>query len=46
MKFAPRDYIRGDQPEVLKILNVYENIDRIVSMFKGDINGLEDMRLH
>ena len=37
--------LRGDQIEVFKILNGYENIDRnIVSLSRK--RGLEDMELH
>ena len=38
--------LRGDQIEVFKILNGYENIDRniISRLRKGE--GLEDMELH
>ena len=35
--------LRGDQIEVFKILNGYENIDRNIFFFKRE--GLEDMEL-
>ena len=36
----------GDQIEVFKMLNGYENIDRILSSRSRKREGLEDMELH
>ena len=36
----------GDQIEVLKILNGYENIDRNIFSLLRKREGLEDMELH
>ena len=36
----------GDQIEVFKILNVYENIDRNIFSRLRKRGGLEDMELH
>ena len=38
--------LRGDQIEVLKILNGYENIDRNIFSRSKKREGLEDMELH
>ena len=38
--------LRGDQSEVFKILNGYENIDRNIFSQSGKREGLEDMELH
>ena len=38
--------LRGDQIEVFKILNGYENIDRIFFSLLRKREGLEDMELH
>ena len=38
--------LRGDQIEVFKILNGYENIDRNTFSWSGKRGGLEDMELH
>ena len=38
--------LRGDQIEVFKILNWYENIDRNIFSWLGKREGLEDMELH
>ena len=38
--------LRGDQIEVFKILNGYENIDRIFFSQSRKREGLEDMELH
>ena len=38
--------LRGDQIEVLKILNGYENIDRNICSALRKREGLEDMELH
>ena len=42
---SPRDKeIRGDQIEVFRILNGYENIDRNIFFYSRKIAELEDMR--
>ena len=38
--------LRGDQIEVFKILNGYENIDRNIFLQSRKREGLEDMELH
>ena len=38
--------LRGDQIEVFKILNGYENIDRNIFSRSRKREGLEDMELH
>ena len=38
--------LRGDQIEVFKILNGYENIDRNIFSQSRKREGLEDMELH
>ena len=38
--------LRGDQIEVFKILNGYENIDRNIFSRLRKKEGLEDMELH
>ena len=38
--------LRGDQIEVFKILNGYENSDRNIFSQSKKIEGLEDMELH
>ena len=38
--------LRGDQIEVFKILNGYENIDRNIFSQSRKRKGLEDMELH
>ena len=38
--------LRGDQIEVFKILNGYENIDRNIVSQSRKREGLEDMELH
>ena len=38
--------LRGDQREVFKILNGYENIDRIIFSQLRKRRGHEDMKLH
>ena len=38
--------LRGDQIEVFKILNGYENIDRKIFSRSRKKEGLEDMELH
>ncbi len=38
--------LRGDQIEVFKILNGYENIDRNIFSRSRKKEGLEDMELH
>ena len=38
--------LRGDQIEVFKILNRYENIDRNILSRLRKREGLEDMQLH
>jgi len=38
--------VRGDQIEVFKILNGYENIDRNMFSRSRKREGLEDMELH
>ena len=38
--------LRGDQTEVFKILNGYENIDRNIFSQSRKSEGLEDMELH
>ena len=38
--------LRGDQIEVFKILNWYENMDRIFFSWLRKREGLEDMVLH
>ena len=38
--------LRRDQIEVFKILNGYENIDRIIFAQSRKREGLEDMELH
>ena len=38
--------LRGDQIEVFKILNGYENIDRNIFYRLRKREGLEDMELH
>ena len=38
--------LRGDQIDVFKILNGYENIDRNIFFLLRKREGLEDMELH
>ena len=38
--------LRGDQTEVSKILNGYENIDRNICSQSRKKEGLEDLKLH
>ena len=38
--------LRGDQIEVFKILNGYENIDRNIFCQSRKREGIEDMELH
>ena len=38
--------LRGDQTEVFKLLNGYENIDRNIISRLRKREGLEDMKLH